>query len=113
MIIGDRPNSRCKKGKWLTYCGRTASSCGDWCPDFINPIPETMSETFRSKVEEIENEENPLCQNCIKSPTECIKCKTDRICAALKERVEGMPIMPNDGDGYCTACKEHLLKEGE
>jgi len=65
--------------------------------------------TFKQKVEEIvgcyDSEGVLNCLICGRF------CKRDRILAAYKEVVEGMPIMPNDGDGYCTACKEHLTKE--
>jgi len=94
MIMGDRPNPRCKKGKWLSYCGRTASSCGDWCPDFIKPT-KTISD-FRSKVEEIQCE---VCgvKNCEYGSMLCEanKIETNRICALVAELAEGMPTILN------------------
>jgi hypothetical protein len=52
-----------------------------------------MSETFRSKVEEIVSD-NCMDKEC-KRVKLCDYCKVevDRICAALKERVEGMPML--------------------
>jgi hypothetical protein len=65
------------------------------------------------------------------SEAECAKCAADRICAALKERVEEMPhlllkaeglkenykidtILYNSGaDEQFEACKTYLLKEGK
>ena len=65
--------------------------------------------TFRETVEEIQ-----ACndwRHCKVRGKMCYECRIDRIMEAYKAKVEGMPIMPNDGDGYCTACKEHLLKQ--
>ena len=77
--------------------------------------------TFRQKVEkildcgkfEIEGDDKVFYRDSTgKGEWTTIKAVAlDRILAACKEAVEGMPIMPNDGDGYCTACKEHLLKQ--
>jgi hypothetical protein len=56
-----------------------------------------MSETFRSKVEEIEACKSSLPRICRPKSfsqevcdryNDCVECHTDRICAALKERVE-------------------------
>ena len=126
MIMGDRPNPRCKKGKWLSYCGRTASSCGDWCPDFIKPT-KTISD-FRSEVNDMDYKSctDTLCQ---KYYLDCAECHTDRICAVLRELVEGMPklalktgsdnkagcmtdcILFNSGaDEQYEACKSYMLE---
>ena len=95
-----------------------------------------MSETFRSNVEEIIKPNGCdviLCKEYessgFKGLYNCTKCQADRICAALKERVEGMPQIPRRylrGDGYwgydfseereagaekqLEACKKYMLE---
>lgn len=45
VAIGDAPkNPYCKKGKWLTYCGKTTTRCGNWCPDYILPVENEEEE---------------------------------------------------------------------
>jgi len=60
-----------------------------------------MSETFRSKVEEILSfrsceYDGRICSDMTLDKYEerpsCEQCRTDRICAAYKEAVEGMPL---------------------
>ena len=97
--------------------------------------------TFKQKVEEILD---PRCRGVVNGEAikrcalfngdvylDCKECRLDRILAAYKERVEGMPQIPRkyirpDGCwGYdfseereagaekqLEACKEHLQKEG-
>jgi len=91
-----------------------------------------MSETFRSKVEKIENFESCTDELCakykyIKQLPEwslqhiCPKCQTDRICAALKERVEkldkykeknvnNIPYTDHDGNKRIDKCKSYMLE---
>ena len=94
-----------------------------------------MSETFRSKVEAIisplleigyvSDELRPcVCNNAgMKCPpdTSCTKCQADRICAALKERVEGMASLKgldyDDRDAHdwgvscgIRKCQEYMLE---
>ena len=71
--------------------------------------------TFKQKVEEILgcNSYNNKQVNCLVCGKDC---KVDRILAAYKEAVEGMPHADYKGDDPVTkqweACKEHMLKEG-
>ena len=83
--------------------------------------------TFKQKVEEILSDAMGVATNC-KYPVcpetgSCEDCALDRILAAYKEAVEGMPEIGDNYNNYMfpagaveayrEACKEHLLKEGK
>jgi len=113
IAIEGRKNPRCRKGKQLAYCGRTASSCGDWCPEFIKPIPQPIT-NLRQQIEEI------IEQKVGQSWNESSKIEVvDRICEAIKAKVGGMPTVDSLGAQRTAvrrereACKSYLMGELE
>ena len=88
--------------------------------------------TFKQKVEEIQCK--AICGEEYRHPDRFGECEflerhtickeaklaVDRILAAYKEAVEGMPLLNSDSNNYAIAmlnqleaCKEHLQKEGK
>ena len=124
----------CLDGCGLAGNGR-CSADGEWdnvkCPQF-NKVPNHMKgkpmSEFRSKVNDMDYKSctDTLCQ---KYYLDCAECHTDRICAVLRELVEGMPklalktgsdnkagcmtdcILFNSGaDEQYEACKKFMLE---